>query len=307
MSFTLGALAALAVALAWPVPMLLARARWTERSPRAALVMWQAIALGGALSMFSALLDLALKPSVRVADLAAAAVGGPLPADWTLLNALAFSAAVLFAVLLFANVTHAAWTTERKRRQHRFRVELLSDPLEGVRDVRLLNHPAPLAFCLPGLRNLTVLSSGLIELFDEGEFRAVIAHERAHLRGQHHLLLLAFRAWHAALPWFPIASRAEGAVARLIELVADDDAARTVPRADLARALERIGGAWEDGLSFGQDLGYAVTNNVEVRVGRLRAPRNRISVPARLLVAVTAFALVAVPSAHLIDTLGRNF
>ena len=38
-------LALLAFALAWPVPVVLAGARWPRRMPGAALVLWQAIAL----------------------------------------------------------------------------------------------------------------------------------------------------------------------------------------------------------------------------------------------------------------------
>lgn len=306
MGWFLAAVTALALALAWPIPLWLARAEWTTRSPRAALVIWQAIALGGALAMFGALLGLALWPSTTLGELFAATWQGPLPAHWSLLSALAFSAALLFAALLLANLIHAAWLTERRRRQHRVRVDLLAAPLAEHQNVRLLNHPAPLAFCLPGMRNLTVLSSGLVELFDENEFQAVLEHERAHLRGQHHLMLLAFRAWHDALPWFPIASRAEGAVATLIELIADDDAARRVERAWLASALQRIGGAWDDGLAFGQS-GFTTQSSYAPRLARLQAPRDRISPAARWGALLAAILTVAVPTIYLALLLSRSW
>ncbi|CMR19135.1 putative transmembrane protein [Mycobacterium tuberculosis] len=44
----------LAVLLAGPTPALLARATWPLRAPRAAMVLWQAIALAAVLSSFSA-------------------------------------------------------------------------------------------------------------------------------------------------------------------------------------------------------------------------------------------------------------
>ena len=56
------ALGLLALALAWPVPILLARASWPARSPAAALVLWQAIALAGGLSMIGAFLTFGLAP-----------------------------------------------------------------------------------------------------------------------------------------------------------------------------------------------------------------------------------------------------
>lgn len=299
MELFLLAMIGLAIALAWPVPVALAGARWTTRSPRAALVLWQAIALGGALSMLGALIGIALWPNIPAATVFDELLTGTLPPEWTIINALAFSAAVLFSALLGANAIHAAWQTERKRRQHRARIDLLSAPLGENRNVRLLNHPAPLAFCLPGMRNITVMSQGLVELFDEREFKAVLAHENAHLRGQHHLLLLAFRAWHDALPWFPIASRAEGAVSTLIELVADDDAARITDRAALASALARIGGAWDDGLSFGQDAGYATPASYAVRLARLEAPRDRIHPAARWAILAASILIVGTPAAYL--------
>ena len=70
---------------------------------------------------------------------------------------------------------------------------------------------------------------------------AVIVHERTHLEQLHHLVRLAFRAWHSAIPWFPIANRAERAVATLTELLADDGARRSEGADALRRALERVG------------------------------------------------------------------
>ncbi len=301
MEIALSVVIAMAVALAWPAPLALSGARWTERSPRAALLLWQAIALGGALSMFGALLGIAFLPlhlpiSTILNELSGALWRGPLPERWGLLNVGALCTAVLFGGLLLANSIHTAWVSEIKRRRHRARIDLLSAPLADHEHVRLLDHPAPLAFCLPGMRNLTVLSSGLIELFDEDEFAAVLAHERAHLRGQHQLVLLAFRAWHDTLPWFPIASRAERAVATLTELIADDVAARSVERSSIASAIRRVGGSWDDGLASGQSAAF-VTDAATLgpRLARLEQPSNRLGVGARILVGMLSLALVTAP------------
>ena len=48
------AFSVVALALVGPVPALLARASWPLRAPRAAIVLWQAIALAAVLSAFSA-------------------------------------------------------------------------------------------------------------------------------------------------------------------------------------------------------------------------------------------------------------
>lgn len=55
-------LAVLALILAWPVPVLLSRAHWPARSPFTAMVLWQAIALAGGLSMIGAMLVYGLEP-----------------------------------------------------------------------------------------------------------------------------------------------------------------------------------------------------------------------------------------------------
>ena len=54
------ALIAVAVVLAVPVPLALARAAWPARSPRAALVLWQAVGLGGGLAILGAGVTLAV-------------------------------------------------------------------------------------------------------------------------------------------------------------------------------------------------------------------------------------------------------
>ena len=105
----------------------------------------------------------------------------------------------------------------------------------------------PLAYCVPGIRTTTVLTDGLIEALEPDELAAVIAHERTHLDQLHHLVRLAFRAWHSALPWFPIANRAERSVVTLTEMLADDGARRSVGKDALLRALERVGNAGESG------------------------------------------------------------
>ena len=106
-------------------------------------------------------------------------------------------------------------------------LRLLSSPLPDAPSTRIIDHPAPAAYCLPGARSVTVLSEGLIALLCPEQLDAVIAHEQAHLRQKHHLLLEAFRSWKRALPWFPIATRAQDAVALLVEMLADDTARRS--------------------------------------------------------------------------------
>src|SRR5699024_8881893 len=121
-------------------------------------------------------------------------------------------------------------------------LDLLAAPHPTETATRVLDDAAPVAYCLPrGVGSVTVLSRGLLDTLDADALRAITAHERAHVEQRHDLLLLAFRAWRSALPWFPVAAYAEAEVAALIEMLADDVARRDVHDRDLARAILAVG------------------------------------------------------------------
>src|SRR6266540_4058791 len=73
-----------------------------------------------------------------------------------------------------------------------------------------------------------------------GKLAAVIAHERAHAAGRHHLLIAALRLLRDAFPASRLFSQAHAEVSRLVEERADDTATRHHNPLDLARALVTI-------------------------------------------------------------------
>lgn len=316
-------LAALAVALAWPVPLLLDRARWVRRAPGTAMVLWQAVALAGGLALIGTPLAWGLGPfgahlTASVPAVASAVADG----SWT--DRLehdpwmpARIAAVTGAVLLFSHLVLTlavtAWRTIAQRRRHRQMVELLAAP-PGQRDpgpdgTRVLPHEVPLAYCLPGLSgSLTVLSQGLIDQLSAPEVGAVIAHERAHLRQRHDLLRLAFEAWHRAVAWLPTTATARRAVAQLTEMLADDAALKSHERTDLVRAIVLTGEA--EGLArTGSPAARATeaprtaTGNVQqdgsvpltLRFYRLLDPVPPLPLALRLAVILAALVLTVLP------------
>lgn len=309
MFFTSVVLLCLAVLLAWPVPLLLARAHWPSRAPGTALVLWQAIALAGGLSMIGAFVTYGLIPFgpnllTALAELVRHLFDGTLPDAANLGHIFALCIAVLFAGHLLLNLALTFARTERQRSRHLSLINLLSAPMPDRPDTRVLDHPAPVAYCLPGVtRSVTVLSEGLVSLLDSEQLQAVIAHERAHLRQQHHLVLVAFKSWHSALPWFPIANRAETAVGLLVEMLADDQARRVVDDDTLATAIvlvasegaDRPDGSTLEHLHAGEDEGF-----VHSRVQRLLSPRPPLSVAARIVVLVASLALLLVPTLLLV-------
>lgn len=280
------ALAALAVVLAWPVPILLGSAVWPRRSPAVALVLWQSIALAGGLSMIGALLTFGLAPFGD--DLVGSALGFlRLAGTAEPVHMLALCAALLLTAHLLVNLAATIVRTERQRRRHAQLVSLLSSPLAP--GARLIDASTPVAYCLPGaIRSVTVFSAGLVALLTPDELRAVIAHENAHVAQRHDIVLIAFRAWHVSLPWFPIAYRAQREVGLLIEMLADDRARRIVETGVLARAIAIVG-------SGAPDSGEA-TSAAELSDRIRRLELEPLSLPREALIVGAAAALLAVPT-----------
>jgi Zn-dependent protease with chaperone function len=234
----------LALILVGPVPALLARATWPLRAPRAAIVLWQAVALAAVLSAFSAGIAIASRLFVPGPDGRPTAtitseievLGWPL---W-IVYVVVFALTLMVGARLVVSVLQVAVATRRRRAHHRMLVDLLGiahDSAPRASGLRVLDVAQPLAYCLPGVRSRVVVSEGTLTALSDTEISAIISHERAHLRARHDLVLEMFTAVHAAFPRFVRSGNALDAVRLLIELLADDAAVRTAGPTPLARAL----------------------------------------------------------------------
>jgi Zn-dependent protease with chaperone function len=156
-----------------------------------------------------------------------------------------FALTMLVGARLMVAVARVAIANRKRRAHHRMVVDLvgighgaaLSQSCARTRDLRVLDVPQPLAYCLPGVRSRVVVSEGTLTTLADAEVEAILTHERAHLRARHDLVLEAFTAVHAAFPRLVRSANALGAVQLLVELLADDAAVRAAGRAPLARAL----------------------------------------------------------------------
>ena len=333
MTLTVVALTLLAVALLGPVSHLLPRARWAAAEPRATLVLWQAVGLSAGLAVLGAAAAMAVAPlsdtlfgafrvfATRVA--AGEPTGGLGPFHTVLLLV-----AVVLTARLLGVLALSTWRTVRARGRHRrrswsrpgpyprpLRADLAATTATGVgsvgdaaggapeiasaeRQSLVLDHPDPAAYCLPGGTPRVVLTSGAVELFDDEELAAVLAHERAHLAERHDLVVLPFAAWSKALPWLPAVRRSRAAVGRLVEMVADDRACAACDRAVLACALARFGvvSSAPDGA-----LAAAGGGTVLARVERLLDPPRR-SARLRWVLVASAITLLVLPTVALVTT-----
>ncbi|MEQ4204626.1 M56 family metallopeptidase [Actinopolymorpha sp. B9G3] len=226
----------LALLLAGPAPLLLARASWPSRVPRAAIVLWQALALAAVLAALGAGLSLGLdivfQPFPGPAEIAA--------------HALVTTLTCVVAARLAWTTARVAIRTRARRRRHRDLLDLVAAaPAEpdgprglGGPGMRILAEETPFAYCVPGVRRpRVVMSSGALERLSRAEVAAVLAHERAHLRARHDLVLEAFTALREAFPRFFRGRTTLRQNQLLVEMLADDAARDRVGAQPVARAL----------------------------------------------------------------------
>ena len=240
----------------------LVQASWPRRSPAAAILLWQALGLASGLAAVGTLIGLAMPASsigvvrscLRVGALFR--IGDLLPGARRLRRGrtrmptvivavrLACLAAglVLLASLCWVLVAASAAALQARRRQ-RALLTLLAHGDPKVPGALVVDYPTAAAYCLPGLRSQIVVSVGTLELLGRGELAAVLAHERAHLRERHDLVLLPFTALRRAFPRSATCAEAQRAVALLVEMLADDRALRARPARELVSALVRFGTA----------------------------------------------------------------
>jgi Zn-dependent protease with chaperone function len=275
------ALGALGLTLSLVVPGLLARARWPDRAPAAAVVLWQALTLTAVLSALGVVLA-APEEVVR-----AAGSGRPV-ATAALLAALAVAA--LIVARLLVSLARVSYRSRARRSRHRMLVDLL-DRAERHRELdvdglRVLDGALPLAYCVPGRSPRVVLSDGALRVLDDTQVAAVLAHEQAHLRHRHDVVTESFTAFYRAVPG-PLRSRVPlDAVHLLLEMVADDAARRRCGADAVRGALERLG---DDGPSADRRR----------RLDRLAAARTR-PVALAVAVGVVSAALLVLPTVMLV-------
>lgn len=233
-------LGALGLMLSLVVPGLLARARWPDRAPVAAVLAWQAITLTGVLCALGVVLA-APEELVR-----AFGSGRPVAAG-ALIGALAVAA--LIVIRLAVALIGVSIRSRARRARHRMLADLL-DRAErheqlGVEGLRVLDGALPLAYCVPGRSPRVVVSEGALQLLDRPQIEAVLQHEQAHLRHHDDVVMESFTAFYQAVPR-PLRSRAPlDAVQVLLEMVADDAARRRCGPATLQDALTKLSDAAE--------------------------------------------------------------
>lgn len=283
-----------ALLVAWYSPALLTRLTARGISPRFGLAAWltamaSVLVSAGAAVQFLVRATIAGWPGLAEAVCRSVAGGACGP---TVYRGAAFELGLGVAALLAAlTAATLAWRygrsvqrAQRGTRAHAEAARITGSSLPDSPAAVVLDAPEPVAYCLAGRPATIVLTSGALAVLDRLQLGAVLAHERAHLTGRHHVLIALTRALSATFPGVPLFTRGPEEVARLAEMCADDTAARHSGRRTLVTALLAMGtGAAVPAASLGASA-YEVT----ARVQRLLNP------PCRARHARYGLALAAV-------------
>ncbi|WP_165438328.1 M56 family metallopeptidase [Pseudonocardia sediminis] len=252
------------------MPAVLSTLSRTSLSPAAHLCMWWSAIASTGLSAVAALLVLLLPghgglaaAEWLLASCWAALRSGPLHLD----GAAAFAVTALLAVAAVRATTRIGRSLATVRNRSRTLLTMLGPIGEWEQGVLWIDHSDALAFSLGGRAQAVVASTGLRRRLGASEIQAVLDHERSHLVGRHHVQVLIAEALARALPVLPLFRRAPQAIRHLVELAADERAARYNDRTVLRRALLGIASGGHSEVPPGA-LGAAGTS-VEHRLRRL--------------------------------------
>ncbi|MGW7681676.1 M56 family metallopeptidase, partial [Kribbella sp. NPDC054772] len=249
-------------------PRLLSRSSLARRSPALALGLWHTSI--GCAGFAIGLAALKLMSAVRYLP------HGKHVHALTLIDVLSpVLAGLLITLIVSGRLVRAAISLRRTRRTTRQRhLDLLS--LLGRHDPELdatvIAAPAPAAYCVAGTGHV-VITEDAVKLLEPRQLDAVIAHERAHLTGRHHLLVGWAMLLVEAFPRITALEQLRAATSDLVELLADDSARRQVDGSSLATAIGLLGPATPNG-SLAATGGQAL-----VRVEREQDPPPRRGAP----------------------------
>lgn len=267
-------LAAAAAVFLGPLPLTFGS--WRLRYPRVALFLWHSAFLAG---LASALASLAWSISLAVATDSAGAKRedwlGPtviVVAGWVGLASIGGIGALVFSRM-------EPITSAMRQTQEQFNLLAAQAAYRSVRmgrvDVVFIDSDLPVALSLPGGHARILVSSLLEEELTPIELRAVIEHERAHIAGRHGLVAQLAQLNRACLPRLLGAREFQRATALLVELIADDAAARVCGAESTASALSRLGEI--------QDSDAMVLRARRIATRPPRAARRAIATPVSAL------------------------
>jgi bla regulator protein blaR1 len=258
-------------------PQILTRLTRSERRPLAAIVAWQLVS-------WSALGSVAFAAALVTAPELAAASRLPVELEEDCLDAVqhmrnlagsallqAAAALALGGVLMrLAGCAARTWRTTRRVRARQRMLLSVVGRRDPDLDADVVDDETPLVYCLPGRGGRVVFTSAALSRLSAEQRDAVVAHERAHLRGRHHVLVASAALLRSTFPRIRLFTLACEHTALLIEMRADDIAGRGCGRGPLADALLKLTSTTSPQAALG-----AAGITTAARIERLLRPPSR--------------------------------
>jgi Zn-dependent protease with chaperone function len=289
------------VTAAWLVPSALSRLTGSGAGARLGVAVWltamASVLVSGGVSLYF-LIKAAVGGWAQLAEVVCRSVSGGTCTPVVYRSALfelglgiVAVLAVYISALLALRYGRRLQVARRRTRSHAEAALLTGRHLSP--SMVVLDVPQRATYCLPP--GIIVVTTGALGILAPAQLDAVLAHERAHLAGRHHLLLALSKGLAATFPVVPLFAKGQAEIARLAEMAADDTAARQAGRRPLIEALVAMGtGTAVPGSAFPAAALRAMSYAVTARVQRLLEPADRRSL-ARCRAGLVA-ALVALPA-----------
>ncbi len=300
------------LAVAWYAPKVLTRLTASGLGARLGIAAWLTAMLTALLSAAVALLFLVRAVVAgwpRLAEAVCRSVAGGActsvvyrSALFELLLGLTVIVALIVAAALAWRYGRGLQEAQRGTRTHaevariagQQLVGATAEPVGRAGKTLVLDASEPVAYCLPGRPPTIVLTTAALAVLSPEQLSAVLAHERAHLTGRHHLLTMLTRGLAIVFPAVPLFTAGSSEVARLAEMCADDAAARRVGRGPLVTALLAMGTGAPVPVRALAATSQAAT---VARVQRLIAPSRRArQAGCQLALLTVTILLIAGPS-----------
>jgi len=276
----------------------LGTAHWPQRAPRIGILAWQALTTSVLVAAVLAGLTTAVPrwtPSTDLGQIAESCImllrsltHGP---GASIVCTVGVLAALIVVIRLVFCAARTSAETRMARSRQRAKLTLLARHDPEI-DALILDHRASAAYCLPGRRARIVVTSAAVASLDRDQLDAVLAHERAHLHGRHHLAVAMASTLRRAFPFVPAFVAAADAVPLLVEMAADDVAVRGRERLTLATALVRLA----EGAAPAATLG-AKGDAALLRVRRLTSDQVKLGLLQGVLLLVAAAVMLVAPVA----------
>lgn len=274
------------------------RADWVDRSPRLGIAMWQALSASIVLAVVlggAAVTIPTLQLGQSLAEILQACTAAILAQYATPGGAVVSTAGGALTVGTLSRAVYCLarelLVADRQRSRQLDALKLIGRRTPEL-NALIVDHGTAAAYCLPGRGHQIVLTSAAVATLTPDQLEAVMAHERAHLRGRHHLVIAGVSGLQRGFPFAGCFGHARVNVTRLVEMLADDHASRRCHRLTVATALVALAGASApvSALSAGGPTALA-------RVQRLIIPADPLGVLRTTIAGLFIAAAFVVPIA----------